>query len=368
MIDRIALVEPYLFPADLTPHLWWSHNPYVFVRVETGDGIVGWGECHLCGYRADALVAMVRTVGEWLVGRPSGDIRGALTDCFGAFGQQRPGLEVYSAFAGVELALWDILGKRLDVPIYQLLGGACHDTIPVYANLYSPKIQMPDRFAEMAAQQVAAGHKVIKLYPFKSDVRIKDGVAALSAVREAVGPDIGLAIDLWRHASPTRTIEIARAVERFDLLWLEDPFAPSDAVSYRYVRDAIGTQLVTGETLPSRREFQDLFAKRAVDIVNPDICQTGLLEFQAIAATAETHFVSVSPHNSNSMALGTAAAVHAALGIPNLDLTEYFPLFETAMDGLCTGRMPVRNGEVDRPRTAGHGIEFDTKAMQKYRL
>ena len=311
---------------------------------------------------------MVRSVGDWLIGRPAVDIRGVLIDSFGVFGQQRPGLEVYSAFAGIEIALWDVLGKRLDAPVYQLLGGACHDAVQVYANIYSPNPHSPEEFAEMAARQVAEGHRSIKLYPFSQDTPIGEGIAVLSAVREAVGPGVGLAVDFWRHASPGRTIQIAKHIEPFNLLWLEDPFAPTDAVSMRYVRDAIRQPLLTGETLPTRREFEGLFSNRAVDIINPDICLSGILDRQAIAAMAETYFVSVSPHNSNSMALGTAAAVHAGLGIPNLGLTEFFPLFETALDDLCTGRMPVRNVIIDRPAAAGIGIEFDIKAMQKYRV
>ena len=189
----------------------------------------------------------------------------------------------------------------------------------------------------------------------------------LSAVREAVGPDVGLAVDFWRHANPGRAIEVAKAVEPYDLLWLEEPFAPTDPASMRYVRDAIRQPLLTGETLPTRREFDGLLAERAVDIINPDICLSGILELHAIAAMAEPYMVSLSPHNSNSMALGTAAAVHAALGIPNLGLTEYFPLFETALDDLCTGRLPVRDGSIGRPTAAGIGIEFDDRAMQQYR-
>ena len=114
MTDRISLVEPYLIPADSNPHPWWSHNPYVLVRVETNEGIVGWGECHVSRFREDAMVATVRSVGDWLIGRPAADIRGALIDTFGAFGQQRPGLEVYGAFAGIEIALWDVLGKTAE--------------------------------------------------------------------------------------------------------------------------------------------------------------------------------------------------------------------------------------------------------------
>ena len=368
MTDRIALIEPYLIPADPNPHPWWSHKPYLLVRLETDGGIVGWGECHMLTDREQALAAMVHTVGDKLCGRSATDIKGIHAEAFGAFGQQRPGLEVYSVFAGIEIALWDVLGKRLGTPVYQLLGGACHDAVPVYANIYSPNPQTPEAFAEMAARQVEAGHRTIKLYPFTLNTTLEEGIDVMSAVRDAVGPGIGLAVDLWRHASPARALQIAKALEPYDLLWLEEPFAPTDAASVRYVREAINQPLLTGETLPTRREFEPLFAERAVDIINPDICQSGLLEMQAIASMAEPYLVSLSPHNSNSMALGTAAAVHSALGISNLGLTEFFPLFETALDSYCEGRMPVRQGIIERPSAPGLGIEFDDQSMQKFRI
>lgn len=368
MNDRISSIVPYFIPADPVSHPWWSHKPYILVRIETVDGIVGWGECHHLKFREKALVETVRSVASTLTGRPAGDIRRFLHEAFNSFGQQQPGLEVYAAFAGIEIALWDVLGKRLNTPVYQLLGGAYRDSVPVYANIYSPHPQQVDGFAEMAARQVAAGHRIIKLYPFVSETPISEGVAVLAAVRDAVGPEVGLAVDLWRHANPHRAIELATAMEPFNLLWIEDPFAPTDAVSMRYVRDNIRQPLLTGETLPTRREFAGLFAERAVDIVNPDVCLSGVMEIQAIAAMGETSHIKVSPHNSNSMALGTAVAVHAGLGIADLEPIEYFPLFETALDNLCGGRLPVVNGCIARPDSSGFGIEFDEQAMWTYRV
>ena len=213
----------------------------------------------------------------------------------------------------------------------------------------------------------ADGYSMIKLYPYTTQTTVQEGVAILQAVAEAVGPDVGLAVDLWRHATPARALKLARAMEPFDLMWLEDPFAPNDAHSMRYLRDSIEQPLLTGETLPTRREFADLFDRRAVDIVNPDICLSGILELQAIAALAEPANVSVSPHNSNSMAVGTSAAIHAGAGIPNLGPIEYFPLFATALDDVCTGRPMVRAGEISIPETPGHGVIFDDGEMARFR-
>ena len=136
----------------------------------------------------------------------------------------------------------------------------------------------------------------------------------------------------------------------------------------RYTLDNICQPLLTGENLPTRREFVGLFEERAIDIINPDICLSGILELHAIAAMAEIFCVQVSPHNSNSMALGTAAAVHASLGISNLCTVEYFPLFETVLDDVCKGRLEVRDGYIASSKSNGLGITFDDVRIAKYRV
>ena len=368
MTDTIAAITPYVIPAEPVGDQWWARKHYVLLRVETRDGLVGWGECHLLSFREDASVALVKRLAQEFVGRPADDIRAITVQAFREFGQRRPGVDVYSAFAGIEIALWDILGKRLGVPVHRLLGGACHESLPVYANIYTPNPQPAEAYAEMAARMVAQGHRLIKLYPFNAETRIEDGIAILDAVHQAVGPAVDLAVDLWGHATPARALELARAMEPYGLRWIEDPFPAADGASLRYLRDAIDQPLLSGETLPTRREFAPLFETRAVDIVNPDICQSGILELQAIAAMAEPASITVSPHNSNSMALGTAAAVHASAGIVNLGPIEYFPLFESALDELCSGRPQPRDGTLAIPESPGLGVVFDDAAMASFRL
>ncbi|MEM7207020.1 MAG: mandelate racemase/muconate lactonizing enzyme family protein [Pseudomonadota bacterium] len=366
--DIIEKITPYVIPAEPIEEQWWARKAYVLVRVETREGVIGWGECHLLTFRENSIVAMIKRLAEWIVGRPVHNIRDIAQDMFNNFGQRRPSVEVYSAFAGIEIALWDILGKQFNAPIYQLLGGACHKVLPVYANMYSPGTHPPEAYADVAANMVAMGHSRIKLYPFTAQTTIEEGIAILEAVHDVVGPDVGLAVDLWGHANPARALQLARAMEPYDLLWIEDPFAPTDAASIRYLRDAMTQPLLTGETLPTRREFVELFERRAVDVINPDICLSGILEILAIASLAEVVNISLSPHNSNSMALGTSAAIHASAGIRNLGPIEYFPLFESALDDVCNGRVQVVSGEVSIPELPGLGVIFDDDAMTRYQV
>lgn len=368
MTDLISSITPYLIPGGNKGQTWWNQKPYVLIKVKTKHGVTGWGECHLLTFREKPLISMIRSVAERLLGKPAGNIRDLLQMSFNSFGEQRPSLEVYSAFAGIEIALWDILGKTLNVPVYQLLGGSCHESLPVYANIYSPNLQPPEAYAEMALKQVSAGHNLIKLYPFLGKIEIKDGLKILEAVRAEVGDDIGLAVDLWRQVDPSRAISIAKAIEPFNVLWIEDPFPPTDPDALRYVRESIVQPLMTGETLPTRREFSPLITKQAIDLVNPDVCLSGILEIQAIASLAETSFVKLSPHNSNSMALGMAISANVSAGIPNLGIIEYFPLFEKTLDNYCTGRPVVESGKIPLPMNPGLGIEFDQTAMTKFKI
>lgn len=368
MTDTIASVRPYIVPAESVPVDWWIGKFYVLVRVETADGVVGWGESHVANWRERPLVEMIKTIGGWLTGRAVADIDAIADDAFNTFGQHRTGFEVHSAFAGIEIALWDILGKRKGVPVHQLLGPARHDAIPVYANTFCPSPHPPEVYAEMATRLVAAGHRAVKLYPFLSGRTLEEGLAVLAAVRDAVGPEIGLAVDLWRKASPAEAATLAQALAPFDLLWLEDPFPPTDAGALKRLRAVMPQPLLTGETLILRHEFRPLFDQDVVDMVNPDICLSGILEIQAIAAIAAPSGIRLSPHNSNTMTVGTAAALHAAVGITNLAPVEHFPVFETALDDLIDGRPNITDGTMRLPTGPGLGITVDETAIARHRV
>ena len=126
VLDKIASIKPYLFPGDIIEHTWWSHKAYIALRIETKEGFVGWGECHNLSYRKEVIMKTIQSIAQALKGKLARDIRVLINAAFNEFGQQRPGVETYCAFAGIELALWDILGKRLGVPIYELLEGKLH--------------------------------------------------------------------------------------------------------------------------------------------------------------------------------------------------------------------------------------------------
>ncbi len=347
---------------------WWNVKPYVLVRVGCSDGVTGWGEAHVLNHRERTVIASIKDFSEGLIGRNAADIRAVSHRAFESFGEHRAGIDIYCAMAGVETALWDAQGKRLGQPVYRLLGGAVREEVVVYANIFSPNAVTPDVLAARAVDHVEMGYRAIKAYPFLGADTMDEGIAKLKAVRDAIGPEIMLAVDLWRHADQDRALTFSRLAEPYNLAWLEDAFAPTTASALRTLRERSAHPILTGETLCSRREFREMFEARAVSLINPDICATGILEMQAIAITAEPYRIRLSPHNSNSMALGTSIMLHAVAGIPNLGLCEYFPIFETALDDLCEGRPIVRDGKLELPSAPGLGVTFDESKMQRFRV
>lgn len=368
MADRIARVESFLIPADERPEAWCRRKAHVFVRVETFDGVVGWGEGHSLLFREHALPPLIAVLAEQLIGKEVASMRALAHTSFHGMGEQPGGMDLYGAAAAIELALWDAYGKALGRPVFELLGGALHSSLPLYANIFSNHERSTSELADKAAEQVEAGFKAVKFYPFRSGETLQQGVEKTRALRDAVGPDVLLAVDLWRQPQPDEAREICLALEPLNLAWVEDPFAPINARALRSLREQVRQPLMMGETLARRWQFREVIEIGAVGLINPDIAATGLIEMREIAAMAEPYQVTVSPHNYNSMALGTAAAAHAAAGIANLGLSEYFPELAVDLDHLCTDRMTPVDGHLPLPDGPGWGVGFDDKAMEPYKI
>lgn len=356
----IKSVETFLVPGDQRPDNWCRRKPFLFVRVETTSGCVGWGESYTLNNRERAAVALVESLGEKLIGSDASGIQALKDMALNAFGEQRVGIDVFCATSGIEIALWDILGQTLGMPIYKLIGGTCHVNLPTYANIWTDKPTTPDDLASKAADAVSAGFKMLKFYPIFAGEDLPMGIEKVRAVREAVGQNIGLAVDLWRHASPEHAYEVCRQMEPFDIAWVEDPVAPVYPDVYQRLGSRISPPLMTGETLAGKTAFRDLFERRAVGLVNPDVCACGgILELREIAAMAESYQIAISPHNFNSMTIAFAATLHAAAGIPNLHMCEYFPDFVDDLAEISSGRFMIESGETELPDAPGLGISLD---------
>lgn len=358
----------------LPVHAGWRKN-FVFVRVETDAGIVGWGEAYSQYDRDRAVAAQVEELGRYLIGRDPFQIKHILQIAFDDYAQRRGSLELFCATSGIEQALWDIVGKATKQPVYNLLGGPVRDKIRVYANGWSYKLQQPDDYARKAEAVIKMGFSAVKFDPVPGPWRtyvpkehIRRAVSVLRAMRDALGPDVDLLLDIHRRLAPMHAIDLADALAEFKPYWLEEPCQCENIEALAEVRQRSKIPTVTGEALYTRADFRPIFRARAADIINPDVSNCGgILELVYIAAQAETEAIAVSPHNYNSTTLALSATVHASAVMPNFIITEYFLPFEEIGAKLCPNLLKPVNGYISLPEGPGLGIEVDEKAVRAAR-
>jgi galactonate dehydratase len=351
-----------------------SGKNWLFVKVDTDAGVHGWGECYTQADRDRAIVAHVDALARYLVGRDAGHITHFLHVAYHDFAAKRGAMDFWSAVSGLEQALWDIRGKSLGAPVYDLLGGPCRDRIRVYANGWYGGAKTPDAYAAKARDVVARGFTALKCDPFPGAWRthvsrqVEDqAVETVRAVRDAVGPDVDVLVEVHRRLAPMHAVRVARRLEPCRPFWFEEPVSSRDLEGLAEVRRSITLPVVTGEELYTRAEFRRVFETRAADILNPDVCNCGgIAELRAIAQMAEPYHVVISPHNYNSTTVGLAATLHVAAAIPNFLITEYFVNFETTGRDVVAEPFRVEDGYIRLPTKPGLGVELREDALARH--
>jgi galactonate dehydratase len=346
---------------------------WLFVKVETDAGLYGWGEAYTQLDRDRAIEVHIQQLGRYLIDRSPFNIKHFTYMAYTDFAGKRGAMDLFCAISSLEQALWDIAGKAAGQPVYNLLGGACREKIRVYANGWS-KGSDPDQLAEQAAAVVRQGFTALKFDPFPGPWRSlidrkaeQTAVDRVKAVREAVGPEVEILVEVHRRLAPIHAIRVARLMEPYAPFWYEEPVSARDLDGLVKARRNIRLPVVTGEELYTKAEFQPVFEKRAADIINPDVCNCGgILELREIAAMAETYHIAVSPHNYNSTTLGLAATLHAAAGMPNFLITEYFVNFEERGREIAFPTCKVENSTISLPTGPGLGLELDEAALARY--
>jgi galactonate dehydratase len=347
---------------------------WLFVKVETDAGLAGWGECYTQADRDESIAAHVKQLGRYLAKREAGGIRHFTHVAYHDFAAKRGAMEFWSAVSGIEQALWDIAGKRYGAPVWALLGGRCRDRVRVYANGWYGGAKTPPAYAERAREVVARGFTAIKFDPFPGPWRTHisrdaedHAVETVRVVRDAVGPAIDLLIEVHRRLAPMHAVRVAERLAPYRPFWYEEPVSARSLEALAECRRQIRLPIVTGEELYTRAEFVPVFERRAADIVNPDVCNCGgILELHDIAAMAEPHLVTVSPHNYNSTTVGLAATVQVSATIPNFLITEYFVNFEARGREVAVAPLAVEHGYVRVPASPGLGIELREDVLRRY--
>ncbi|MGH8794058.1 MAG: mandelate racemase/muconate lactonizing enzyme family protein, partial [Stackebrandtia sp.] len=303
-----------------------GRRAYVFVFVDTDEGLSGVGECGLPEQRG-ALAATVETISELLIGQDP--MRTAHLWQLLARGLYFPARRELSAvISAVDVALWDLKGQALGVPVYELLGGRCRDTVPCYVHLRTGGGEDTARLVELAHAAVADGWKNLRFgLPVQKTVidahrSVRVGVAQFAALREAVGDDVGIALDVHTRLSPGEATTLCRELASLRPTFVEDPIRSENPRAMRALRERTTTPLAAGEQAGNKWELAELIENGWIDFARPDIALAGgFTELLKIAASAETHYIDVVPHNPLGP-VANAAALHFSAACPNLALLE----------------------------------------------
>ncbi|UHQ98522.1 mandelate racemase/muconate lactonizing enzyme family protein (plasmid) [Natrinema zhouii] len=364
------------------------------IRIETDAGVTGIGEA----YRGGGVPELVEYTKRFLIGENPLDVqrlyRRIIQEMSGHGGTTG---KVITAASGIEIALWDIAGKLLELPIYQLLGGKFRDEVRIYCDCHAGEAYAvedgyteyadadaysPEAYANEAERVVDMGFTALKFDldleedndPDPFNGRLSNGAIErkreiVEAVRERIGYEVDLAFDCHWDYSVESAKRLAHKLEPYELMWLEDLIPPENTAAQIEVTKATKTPVATGENRFRVYELSELIYGHGVDIATPDPTTVGGLgETIRIADRAEENYIPLSPHNVCSP-IGTMACVHLGAAIPNFDLLEYHALEVDWWDELHTRNDPlIRDGYIEVPEAPGLGIELDDTVAEEHRL
>ena len=336
---------------------------WAFVKVETDEGLYGWGEASL-GTNENALEGMIADLRRLVVGRNPLEIERFMFEVYRDI-YWKGGPVLMSAMSGIEIALWDIAGKFFNTPVSTFFGGKMRDRVKMYANAWFVGAKTPEEFAQKAKNTVALGVKALKWDPFgsahmtMSREQLEKSVNIVGAVREAVGDKVDLLIECHGRFNPTTALEISRELEQFKPMVMEEPCVPDNIKSTAYVRAHSNIPISAGERGYTKYAFQEMFELDAVDLVQPDVFHTGgLMEGKKIAAMAEAKHVMVSFHNPSGP-ISNAAILQLAATVPNFVIHEIMLTDGSFRKSITNEEVHFEDGYILIPDKPGIGIDVN---------
>lgn len=346
-----------------------SNKNYIFVRVHTDEGITGLGEASLGGY-SDTVISIVKSLEEMLIGEDPTRIE-YLCQVMERQKFWRGGVVKGSAVAGIELALWDILGKSKGVPVYKLFGGPYRTKIRTYANGWTGGATDPVVIKERLAEVKEWGYTAFKFsiskpsWPMNDPAVTRTIAKAAETIRENIGENDLLMFDGHGRYDTESAIRIGHALEPYDLTFFEEPVPQMDEAAMARVAAHVNIPLAAGERLESRWEYRKLLEKDAVRVVQPDLAHcNGFLEGYKIAVLADCFSAFVAPHCPMSPVL-TVISAHLDAVAPNFLIQERLHLNDWR-NNIITNPLQVKNGFLDLPDKPGWGIELDDEICSKH--
>ena len=373
----------------------WDDNPgasvvrdpidraFIFVQVDTDAGITGWGEVTTYpGPVANrAVAAYIDQIGHWLQGENPENIEAIWHKIFRGLTYVGTRGATTAAISAIDIALWDIRGKVLGLPIYQLLGGPVRESIAMYCHPYKPT--SPETIATAAKEIVAAGFQAFKMDPMIHNLHVgnasyldgelspraeAEAIEILAAAREAVGPETEILIDAHGLYNVPTAVRLANKMAAYNIHWFEEPVPPESWKALKQVKEQVSTAICTGERLHTRWEFVPIFENGLADFIMPDVTWTGgISELKKIATMAEAYYIPISPHDASGP-VNVMAGAQVMMTVPNFYKLEVHRYDLSSYNVLIDQPLEVRSGHLFVPDRPGLGIELNLETLEKYEV
>ena len=360
---KITKIETFKYWVD------WCN--WMFVRISTDEGLVGWGEASLHG-AIESVETAIREISPILIGQDPAGPEQHWHRLYNAW-RWRGGAVFSTALAGLDIALWDLEGKRLGVPVHRLLGGAHRMSLPVYASHWLSGVTKPEQAFEGAREAIRRGFAGFKCRPFSFEGlrqneagEIRKAAELIAAAREGAGADASIFIECSEFLSPRTAVLLDEALHPYRPGWFEEPVPFENARVMARLQREIRTPIATGERLLSRYEFREIIEEGGCRIIQPDIMHAGgFTALRRIASLADTYYIPVAPHNPGGP-ICTVASMHLAASVPNFFILEQMEPQRSVRDKVSRPAIRFENGHFLLPEGPGLGLEPDLEALKEY--
>ena len=364
---KITKIETITLTRSITIHA--GKISWLWVRIHTDEGLIGLGETYPAAASAEAVIR--DSFAPILLGRDPREIERLWADLFLAVSFHGwAGAEI-RALSAIDVALWDLLGKFTGQPVYQLLGGRTRERIRTYNTCYDHVYDFNQDADKLAEDLLRTGVTAMKIWPFDetalrnrgeyiTPAELQHCIEPVKKIRDAVGDRMEIAMEFHGYWNLPSAVKIARALEPFNVMWLEEMLPQDNLAAYSRLTQETNIPLILSERLMTRWQFREVVESGIAQIVNPDICWCGgITEAKKIATLAETHYIPVAPHNCGGPVLHFAS-LHLAANVPNLYILESVRRhYLKEYQGLVTATGPATDGWLSAPDAPGLGVDLD---------
>ena len=363
-MSSIRKIETWVTEPEQSDDGWATIKPFLFLKLTTSDGLEGWGEAFTLPSREKGIVEIIHNLMETI--SSSKDIS---PDIFNSKAKKiadgHRGIDFSAATSAIEMSLWDIEAKRKNKPLSHILSKDPKQKVSVYANTWSEKSPGCEILSKRATELLDKGYGGIKIYPLQNRT-IEQAISCISILRENIGFEIPLMLDLASPEDPNIALKLASLVKEFKPYWFEEPIDGQSTRLLASIRKQTGLKIVTGEKQFGLQHFIETLAANAADILNPDIAGVGgIIDMIKISELSQKNNVTISPHCWNSMSIAASAMLHFCASNSNVEMAEIYP--EYISNGLKYSdiNFVIKDGFAELKDRPGLGVEIDIKSLMK---